>query len=82
LRRRTTGPGGKGRAEVQVLELVTEDQQVDSLTTDQKLARILAVLEDRGVDIKAVLTAEENAPTPLDDDEVVDAVEDDDDDDL
>jgi len=58
LSRRTTGPGGKGRAEVSIFELTTDVQRVQSLSTDEKLSRILKIMEDRGIDVGKELLRE------------------------
>lgn len=47
LTRRTTGPGGKGIAHVQVFEVVTAEKQVQKMSPEDKLTRILRLLEER-----------------------------------
>lgn len=64
LTRRTTGPGGKGIAYVQVFEAVTAEKQVQKMTPSDKLTRILELLEQKtGQSIEDLLINDALKPT-------------------
>ena len=66
LTRRVTGPGGKGLADVTVIELVSAAQQVGRLTAEQKLDRVLELLErQHGKSLEEMLLEVDEAPEEI-----------------
>ena len=67
IKRQVPGPGGIGNMKIDLLEIASDDARVKTLSTEEKLEKILSLLEQRGISLGAVMDGDE-APTAPDPD--------------
>lgn len=71
LKRRVPGPGGIGSMEIPLLVAATGSERVAAMSVEEKLDRLLALLEDKGISAETMLGESEPAvtePDSVDDD--------------